>query len=240
MLKQGSHGVRCLRIGLLGLAMLGVFSGGAIAQTPPDVVIEEGSTSTDESPRFVCEQDQDGRYTVMYLPESQPGTMYPWAVPQDMGGGWTAQRRCAEISRRLESYREDGLQELTTNVENNYDVVCVTTQANNSCQIVFTVPPGQDAIATRDSVFENLASADEGTQTQGVTTFTGNNSNILGQLQSILGGNITGGQPISTRNGINLKPFLDPSDGGTGTQLNQNNHNHTITPSRQLNPNLFR
>ena len=244
-MKEHSHKGYWLRISLLSLGMPGLLSGMAIAQTQPDVVIEgePEATTTDGSPRFVCELDQ-GRYTVMYLPESQPGTMYPWAVPQSMGGGWTAEKRCMEISRRLESYREDGLKELTTNMENNYDVVCVTTEENNSCQIVFTVPPGQNAIATRDSVFENLASADDGMQTQGVNTFMGNdnNGNILGQLQNILGGNLNMGmgQSMSTSNGINLKPFLDPRDGGTGSQLRQRSNNRPAAPSRELNPNLFR
>jgi Circadian oscillating protein COP23 len=121
--------------------------------------------------RFAC-QVQASRYTVMYQPETQTGQAYPWAVPGNMGGGWSADRRCAEISARLERYRPDGLVEMRTSVENGYNTVCVTTDKDPSCRIVFTVPNNQDPVATRDRVFENLAMADSGQQTLGVNTYT--------------------------------------------------------------------
>jgi len=106
---------------------------------------------------------------------------------------------------------------------NNENIVCVTTEANSSCRIVFTVPRGQDPILTRDRVFENLASANTGEQTWGVTTFTNNFS-----LQDLLRGNTS----RNANNSINLRPFLDPADGGTGSELR--------STSSQLNPDLFR
>lgn len=167
----------------------------------------------------------------MYQPESQPEQYYAWAVPQTMGGNWSAERRCQEISRRLESYRPDGLVEMQTGVENGYNTVCVTTDNVPSCRIVFTVPPGQDPISTRDSVFQNLAIADSGQQTAGVFTLRSNaNSQILDQLGEALNlnlGGLLGGQsdrraPLrQIPNGIYLKPFLDRADGGTGASLKQ-------------------
>lgn len=182
-------------------------------------------------PRFTC-QAENGQYTVVYRPQSQPDQSYPWAVPEDMGSAWPADRRCQEISNRLELYRPDGLVEMRTAVENGYNTVCVTTQQVPTCRIVFTVPPGQDALATRDRVFENLAMADRGEMTQGVNTFADGGSSIFDQLGNVL--NLPGlSRPAS---GINLQPFLDQADGGTGTRL---------TPSqapagRPLNPDQFR
>ena len=209
--------------------------------TPPDVVIDTdpqaGSTPTPTSadPRFTCESS-NGEYTVMYRPESQSNQAYPWAVPRALGGGWSAAKRCTEISRRLESYRPDGLVELTTGVENNYDTVCVTTQADPSCRIVFTVPPGQDALVTRDRVFQNLLTADSGQTTQGVNTFGDSNgdrpeqlANQVGQILSSLGGK------TSSASAIDLRPFLSTADGGTGTQLRRTTNN-----PGQLNPDIFR
>lgn len=193
------------------------------------------------SSRFTCEI-QDGEYTVMYRPKSEPGQAYPWAVPTEMGGGWTPERRCETISTRLEEYRPDGLVELRTDVENGYNTVCATTEENlDICQIVFTVPPGQDPIATRDAVFSNITLADAGTDTNAVNTFVDGvtlpditsetetlNNEILGTVSEILGG-----RSIRRRsNGIYLKPYLDPSDGGTGVYLNQT--------GRPLNPDNFR
>lgn len=189
-------------------------------------------------PRFSC-QLANGQYTVMYYPESQSGQSYTWATPSALGGGWTPEKRCNEIGRRLELYRPDGLLEMQTAVENNYNIVCVTTQKDPSCRIVLTVPPGQDPQVTRDRVFQNLTVADSGQQTEAVNTFVGGerNSQLLDQVVnqglSVLG---IGNNSVK-RSSINLRPFLDAADGGTGTQL------YRSAPARsnpRLNPDRFR
>lgn len=189
----------------------------------PDASASETSTPTlEDANRFGC-QIMDGEYTVVYYPESQPGEAYPWAKPTLMGGGWTPEARCAEISRRLESYRPDGLIEMRTSLENGYDIVCVTTQVDPSCRIVLTVPPGQDPIATRDRVFENLAVADTGQRTDAVTTYTdeGRILTNLGELLNVDLSDIPGltGSSERSNDAIDLRPFLDESDGGTGEML---------------------
>ncbi|MDJ0746454.1 MAG: COP23 domain-containing protein [Xenococcaceae cyanobacterium MO_167.B27] len=183
----------------------------------PSTTVTKGNSDT----RFGCEY-VNGEYTVMYYPESQPRRSYPWAVPGQLGGGWSPQRRCNEITRRLESYREDGLIEMSTGWENGYDTICVTTLADpTDCRIVLTVPPGQDPQLTRDLIFENLLVADDGQQTQGIYTFgeTGSSNNILNDIGQLLGGNKAPSRNSGSPNHIDLRPFLDPADGGTGTQL---------------------
>jgi hypothetical protein len=191
--------------------------------------------------RFSC-QIVNGQYTVMYQPQSQPGQVYPWAVPSAMGGGWDPTKRCGEISRRLEQYRPDGLVEMQTAVENGYNTVCVTTQRVPGCRIVLTVPPGQDPAVTRDRVFQNLTIADSGQQTQGVNTFVSGNSGgsggWIGEAARMLNIKLPGmnnSQAIDS-DAINLRPFLDRADGGTGTYLRKS----AIAPGRRLNPNRFR
>jgi Circadian oscillating protein COP23 len=184
-----------------------------------------------KSVAFSCRTNL-GQPTVMYQPESQPSQYYAWAVPSQMGGGWSPERRCAEIALRLEQYRGDGLVEMTTGQENGYNTVCVTTDRNGACRIVFTVPRGQDPVTTRDRVFQNLASADSGQTTQGVYTYTSRGNNDLGNLGevgSLLNGLFGGSktktsvaQPaIAPLSGIDLRPFLDRADGGTGSKLIQ-------------------
>jgi hypothetical protein len=221
-----------------------------IAQTEPnsdDVVVDtetDGATPggssnpTSNDPRFECRINQ-GQYTVMYLPESQPNQAYPWAVPGVMGGGWSAERRCYEISRRLESYRPDGLVEMRNGIENGYNTVCVTTERVPSCRIVLTVPVGQDPRTTRDRVFENLTVADSGQVTQGVATYRGNQSNVLNQVGDLLGIELPAiGRRNSTQrsNNIDLRPFLDPADGGTGSMLK----NAAPRKRSTLSPDRFR
>lgn len=192
--------------------------------------------------RFFC-QLWKGQYTVMYSPESRTGESYPWAVPQDLGGGWVAEKRCTEISRRLEEYRPDGLKELSTTTENGYNTVCATTESNGACRIVFTVPPGQDPISTRNSVFESLATADSGQMTQGVNTFVGSNSgtlNLNGDLVNLglaILGNGSGLSRRAEHSAINLKPFLAPSDGGSGIEMT---NGVRLQKGLRLNPNRFR
>jgi Circadian oscillating protein COP23 len=233
-------------------------------QEPPDVIINDSQNSTSTSQnssssssstststtqtrngdtRFTCEV-VDGEYTVMYYPESDPNSGYPWAIPGQLGGGWTPEKRCNEITRRFESYRQDGLLELTTGVENNYDTICVTTQVDpRDCRIVLTVPPGQDPQQTRDLIFDNLLVADDGQQTQGVYTYGDNQSgnDILNEVGKVLGGG--SGSQNSPKN-IDLRPFLDPADGGTGKELRQGN-SVAPKPSRsntneQRQPALFK
>lgn len=200
----------------------------ATTETGDDTVVQSSDETsspadTASTARFTCQYD-NGDFVVMYSPESEPGQSYEWAIPGEMGGGWTPERRCKAIAERLEDYRPDGLLELQTSMENDYDVVCVTTTSAPGCRIVFTVPTGQDPLATRDRVFENLAIANSGQETAGVNTFTGSGTNdILTGIGNELGLNLPGASGSQARpfrsQGIDLRPFLDPADGGTGANL---------------------
>jgi Circadian oscillating protein COP23 len=190
---------------------------------------------TNGAARFACE-NVSGQLTVIYRPQSRQNEAYPWAVPGDMGSTWNSQRRCGEIARRLESYRPDGLQELRTGIQNQHNVVCVTTEKDQSCRIVFTVPSQQDPIITRDRVFRNLTLADSGQQTAGVNTFAGTNSggDFLGGL---FGGGSNNSNYKPSGSGLDLRPFLSVQDGGTGNQIG----NPVPVPAQyRLNPDNFR
>ncbi len=196
------------------------------------------SAIADGTSRFACET-ANGQQTVVYRPQSGDGEAYPWAIPGNMGSSWNSTRRCGEISRRLESYRSDGLEELRISVENRSNIVCVTTERNPSCRIVFTVPSGQDPVAVRDRVFRNLTLADSGEQTQGVNTFAGGSDNGLDGLLG-RGSSARSSSRSSSKNksaGISLKPFLSREDGGTGKQIG----NPVAVPQQyRLNPDKFR
>ena len=172
--------------------------------------------------RFSC-QTQSGEPTVVYNPQSQPGETYPWAKPTAMGGGWTPELRCAEISRRLEEYRPAGLLEMQTAVENGYNTICVTTSQVPSCRIVLTVPEGEDPLVIRDRVFGNLTVADNGQQTTAVTTFSGDDNNLINQIGVAVGVDLSSltrsNRSSRSSDRVDLRPFLDPADGGTGARL---------------------
>ncbi|HIK52863.1 MAG TPA: hypothetical protein IGS17_18350 [Oscillatoriales cyanobacterium M59_W2019_021] len=205
----------------------------------PDTSQTEESTPTpndDVEERFSCQLDE-GRYTVMYHPQSQPDRAYPWATPTELGGGWTEERRCNEIARRLEFYRSDGLIELGTSVENGYDIVCVTTEADSRCRIVLTVPPGQNPQQTRDLVFDNIVTADRGQSTEAINTLA-DNSNDIDVLEDLLGVEFPEGRRRpQISNGIDLRPFLDPADGSTGAMLLEQN---AASDNPRFDPENFR
>jgi Circadian oscillating protein COP23 len=223
---------------------------------PPEVIIDDPGSSSSRSSRnsrttrnadtrFSCEY-VNGEYTVMYYPESRPDEGYAWAIPSALGGGWTPQKRCDAITNRFESYREDGLLELSTGEENGYDTICVTTQVDpRDCRLVLTVPPGQDPQLTRDLIFDNLLVADDGGSTQGVYTFgdsQGGGRDILGEIGNVInGGNGNRGNTArkSSPANINLRPFLDTADGGTGQQL-KNNAAAPKPRNAERKPDLFK
>ena len=218
---------------------------------PNDNPNDKAANPTDnKNARFSC-QVRDGQYIVVYQPKSQPQKYFPWAAPSNMGDGWSPERRCTEISRRLELYRPDGLSEMRNSTENGYNVICATTDRNSACRIVFTVPNGQDPIATRDRVFGNLATADSGQATTAVNTYRGRDRTLnditgdlglgidLREINGVLGSVLSPSRTVSNvRSGnLYLKPFLDPSDGGTGASLANNGFTNG---GRRFNPDNFR
>jgi hypothetical protein len=164
----------------------------------------------------------------------------------------------------LESYRPDGLVEMKTSTENGYNIICATTDKNSACRIVLTVPNGQDPIATRDRVFGNLTTADSGQATTAVNTYGARRGSLtlsglgkvgqggfIGIVPSNLPRGVSGSLPVKIPsdswnplptsssykgNGLYLKPYLDPSDGGTGASLGTSN----FTGGTRLNPDNFR
>ena len=222
------------------------------ATFPSENPNDKAANPTDnKTARFSC-QSRDGQYIVVYQPKSQPQKYFPWAAPSAMGDGWSPEKRCNEISRRLELYRPDGLLEMKTSTENGYNIICATTDKNSACRIILTVPNGQDPIATRDRVFGNLATADSGQATTAVNTYRGRDRTLnditgdlglgidLREINGVLGSVLSPSRTVSNvRSGnLYLKPFLDPSDGGTGASLNKSGF--TGSSGRRLNPDNFR
>ncbi|WP_373542580.1 COP23 domain-containing protein [Chamaesiphon sp.] len=223
---------------ILGAVLTASSAGAQYGPPTPQTSVPAGGNQT----RFRCESINN-ESTVTYHPIDRYGDKYPWAVPSTMGNNWNANRRCTEIARRLEAYRRDGLKELRTEVKNQYDTVCVTTERNNECRIVFTIPRGQDAIATRDAVFRNLTIADSGQRTTGVNTFAESGNSGFGNILGTLGGNNNyNPRPTQSRASIDLRPFLSTTDGGTATQLRTPtaSQQSTTDDAKQLNPDRFR
>lgn len=123
-------------IPIIGLLMDAVGFGIEISQNwPPSLLV----TKTD---RFFCELQNDTKvWTVMY--HSDKGKQ-PWlGIVRSMGGGWTPARRCEEIERRLEYFRQDGLYTLEYRKDPNtpqQEVICAKTRlSGNNCPLLLTL-----------------------------------------------------------------------------------------------------
>jgi len=140
-----------------------------------------GSSSpvSDSQTRFACEF-VNGQYTVMYQPESQPNQSFP-ATPAAMGDGWTSERRCNEISQRLESYRPDGI-ELRTDVENNYNTVREKLKTTRPAGLCSPFLPVKIRLQPAIAFLQNLTVADNGEQTTATYVNRGRQGNEISCL----------------------------------------------------------
>ena len=122
--------------------------------------------------RFSCELRMDNNkgkdvWTVIYDNDKR---VQPWlGIVIPMGGGWTPAKRCEEIERRLENYRQDGLVALFYHTDPNtpgQEVICAKTRTNgNNCSLVLTLDVRVDgygalrdmteALLTGDTVYHN-------------------------------------------------------------------------------------
>ncbi|AHJ27828.1 COP23 domain-containing protein [Nodularia spumigena CS-584] len=223
-----------------GAVVVPTIPSGGTTSTP--IQTPTNTPSVTSGTRFSC-QFQNGQYTVMYQPQNMPGQLFPWAAPQTLGGGWSPQKRCEAIASRLELYRPDGLEELQIAVENNENIICVTTQTNPFCRIVVTVPRGQDPYAVRNNVFQNLMTADSGQQTIAVNTYGASSRGGVNELynfgRTLLGG-ANNRASASSKAAINLKPYLAPEDGGTLRKGAASNAQSQPQSPGRLNPGNFR
>ncbi|MCC3438822.1 MULTISPECIES: COP23 domain-containing protein [unclassified Microcoleus] len=117
-----------------------------------------------ESDRFYCalqpSSTQGKRvWTVMYRYDE--GTK-PWLkIVSALGDDWPPEKRCREIAKRLDQYREEGLTQLTyqndPNTPKQY-VICAKTKksgSSSSCPILLTLKRGTNP----DSILREMGEA---------------------------------------------------------------------------------
>lgn len=87
------------------------------------------------------------------LYQNRQGGVEPWIYWTSdafSDSGYTPERRCQEVSSRLETYRRNRqLQFITVGRINNQRVICTASQINGRCEnLIYTLKAGQDPIAT--------------------------------------------------------------------------------------------
>lgn len=143
----------CLReiSGMKKLSVLQLLTAGAIALSTTAI----GSASSQGQPPpgqsgFWCDTSS-GTPATLY--QNRQGGVEPWIYWTSnafSGSGYTPERRCQEVSSRLETYRRNRqLQFITVGRINNQRVICTASQVNGRCEnLIYTLKAGQDPIST--------------------------------------------------------------------------------------------
>ncbi|NEO52391.1 MAG: hypothetical protein F6K54_04440 [Okeania sp. SIO3B5] len=139
-------------IPIIGFLMQAVGLGINIVQGWPTFFVKK----TD---RFSCELRPDTErgkdvWTVMYDDNKSKQPWLGMVIP--MGRVWSPERRCQEIEKRLENFREDGLVSLGYRDDPNtpqQQVLCVKTKlSGDGCPLLMTLDVGTDGYqALRDT-----------------------------------------------------------------------------------------
>lgn len=133
--------------------MMGVLCGMGIVFSP--IFNAQSQVNNNIQTGFFCSTSASVPTTV-YL--NKQGTQEPWITWSSdyfTDSGWTPEKRCLEVSNRLETYRiKNQLQYVTSGVINNQKVICVAATQGAPCGgIIYTLKPGQDAIAALNNLF---------------------------------------------------------------------------------------
>lgn len=99
---------------------------------------------------FFCDTSTGTPVTVYQNSQGGQEPWIQWESDAFSGAGYDPLTRCGEVSRRLETYRQNKqLRYITTGFMNNQPVICTASQVNGRCDgLIYTLKPNQDPIAT--------------------------------------------------------------------------------------------
>jgi len=106
--------------------------------------------------RFVCGSDGGVPTTEAITRDGRNVSVIRWTSRVFSGSGWTAQRRCQEVSSRFEQFRQQGrLRYITTGRMRGQSVLCTALTSGGACDgLLYTLKPGQDPSATLARLLE--------------------------------------------------------------------------------------
>ncbi|MEW5856765.1 MAG: COP23 domain-containing protein [Cyanobacteriota bacterium] len=112
--------------------------------------------------RFTCESrpypNEGEIWTVVYHNDKEA---QPWLrMVNTFGGDWNTPKRCGEIERRLENYRQDGLTAFDYRTDLNtpgQSVICAKTKlSGDNCNLLVTLDVGVDPYTSLSKMIEAL------------------------------------------------------------------------------------
>ncbi len=122
-----------------------------------------GELIAGKNDRFSCQlryYDEERREipTVMY--HNDKGTQPLLRMVNTFGDDWTTPKRCDTIADRLESFRKDGVRELTYRTDSNtptQSVICAKTKSSgDNCEVLVTLKPDANAFESLKKMTEAM------------------------------------------------------------------------------------
>ncbi|MFB2920503.1 COP23 domain-containing protein [Aerosakkonema funiforme] len=95
---------------------------------------------------FEC-KEFEGAWTTIAKTQQQQRQFIRWVSDFGARAGYTPERRCNEVTNRMNFYvRTKYPQYLTTGVQSDYPIICVTDREGNGCQgLVYTLKKRENA-----------------------------------------------------------------------------------------------
>ncbi|MGK7884984.1 MAG: COP23 domain-containing protein [Crocosphaera sp.] len=109
---------------------------------------------------FKCVMIESIPTTVIISPkwENKQRLFIRWSSEWFTPSGWTPQKRCQEVTRRLNQSFSEGEVYVTHGIMNSIPVICTTSKVRDGCsQILFTLPKEEDPIVVLKDLI-NLSS----------------------------------------------------------------------------------
>lgn len=105
---------------------------------------------------FSCGTSNGVPTTLASTNDGRSVPMIRWTSNTFDAAGWTAERRCQEVSQRFETYRQQGrLAFVTTGRINGQPVICTAPRDRGPCDgLLYTLKPGQDPTLALRRLFD--------------------------------------------------------------------------------------
>lgn len=106
--------------------------------------------------RFVCGSVGGVPTTEAITRDGRQVSVIRWTSRVFSGSGWSAERRCQEVSSRFEQFRQQGrLRYITTGRMRGQSVLCTAQSRSGGCDgLLYTLKPGQDPSVTLARLLE--------------------------------------------------------------------------------------
>lgn len=134
---------------LLLIAVLGRYNFVNPVRTSPS-----DSDTASSKVTFTCETVSGVPTTVATTAQGER-QLIRWVSDAFSQAGYTPQRRCKEVTERMNIYFKQGGQYITHGVMNNQKVICITNRVGEGCTgLLYTLKPDRDAKVTLEDMLQ--------------------------------------------------------------------------------------